>query len=337
MYQQTKNFRENPNGPTAGKGAGQTSKGSHVGGTTPTQPPPHLDPQERLLQSTLALTNCPVCYKLFVLSSDKQRLGASVECNLCGVLPKEHQKSVRQQQIRIVQATVTNSPPTPSDMTETDGVQHQMTEGTIQDESMGIPQNADAKQAQAGATNTGPTHDVTSTPKHALNEASIYEESDDDEQDGQGEETVEFDTPWLTAALDNLDDKWARRWTALQDQLSKDAVTNKSELKKIREAQVKGTAATVALAMLTNTRLDSVEANQRTIMKAQDEQKQALRATQEAVIADIEKQLKSTMKHFDTTEAHVMRPGNNNPNTYAQKAAQPPRNTTEPPNPYQRT
>lgn len=137
----------------------------------------------------------------------------------------------------------------------------------------------------------------------------------------------------MTAALDKLDERWMERWGTLHDQMKKDASANRNEIRKLRDAQTRGTGATETLTKLTKVRFDSVEANQRTIMKTQDDQMQALQATQKAVIDDINKKLEATLNHMSTDMAPGRGPAHRDPTTYAQKAAQPPRNDTEPPQP----
>lgn len=80
-------------------------------------------------------------------------------------------------------------------------------------------------------------------------------------------------------------------------------------------------------------RLDSMEANQRTIMRNQDEQKRDLVKTQKTAFDDIGLQIKSTLKQFNETAAQGARIGISDPNTYDHKAAQPPRNNDKPPQP----
>lgn len=119
-------------------------------------------------------------------------------------------------------------------MTNKNRVPHQTTGGTEQDESMGIVQNLEATRAHQGKTGTGPTHDMKFTPTNTTDEEVIYDDVYDFEQGG---ETVEFDAPWFTAALYKIESKWGESWTSPQDQLKKDAASNKSEMRNIREAQ----------------------------------------------------------------------------------------------------
>lgn len=68
-------------------------------------------------------------------------------------------------------------------------------------------------------------------------------------------------------------------------------------------------------------------------MKTQDDQIQALNETQKYVIDDINKKLEATLRHVSTKTAPDTRTVHRDPTTYARKAAQPPRNNTEPPQP----
>lgn len=81
-------------------------------------------------------------------------------------------------------------------------------------------------------------------------------------------------------ALYKLDAKWAGRWTSLQNEVSI-----------LKGGQNRNLTATENLEKLTATRLDTVEANQREILRAQDDHKTAIRAMQLSVISEIEETL----------------------------------------------
>lgn len=193
---------------------------------------------------------------------------------------------------------------------------------------MGVTDQTVTHQPQQGATSAGTSHNTAPYPTKATDDDKIYEVEEDDES-YQVDEAVEFDAPWLTAALDKLDDKWEERWTNLKEHLKRDATTSRNELREIRDAQTKGTAATESLARLTSTSFDSIEANQRTITKTQDDQRQALQAAQKAVISDIEQKLLSTLQHLNNEPTRAAGPDTRNPNTYAHKASQPSRHDND--------
>lgn len=109
--------------------------------------------------------------------------------------------------------------------------------------------------------------------------------------------------------------------------MKRDTEFNRSELHGIREAQKKNASNTETLAKLTGVRFD---ANQRTILRTQDEHKTALEQAQQAVIADIEKKLTREMQQVIAVAGNHTVPNPTNQDTYAQRAARPPPNNNPP-------
>lgn len=143
-------------------------------------------------------------------------------------------------------------------------------EDTAKDESMGITSQAKPTEHEiAGATHIpNPEPVTTQTSEDAGN---VYEDDDEVGSDPGHETAEEFDAPWLTAALDDLDAKWGRSFDTLQNHLSKDTTANRNELRKIWKAQHKHNNTMDRLTKLIGARFDAVEANQRTILRSQDE------------------------------------------------------------------
>lgn len=89
---------------------------------------------------------------MFVLSRDKHRTGYRVECKLCGILSQELQQSVRNRQIKIVCATITDTPTPNISMADNEDIAKQTAEGTTKDETMGVASQGPNDNPDNGTT-----------------------------------------------------------------------------------------------------------------------------------------------------------------------------------------
>lgn len=254
-------------------------------------------------------------------------------CSNYGILPIDQQQVARRKQVAIIHTVVTDKSDTPpmqrgpiSDMTNTTEAQ-QVPEGTEHDVTMG----AVDQTAEAGySTNTNPTQNIGQEP--ATHEKLEYGGATQDYEDisEQGDEEEETDAPWLTAALNNLDDRWVERFRALQEQLTKDNSANRKEFQKIKEALVHNAETIDSLIKASDHRFDKLEVNQQKILETQAEQKSSLHLFKQEILSDIESKLTSTVRHLSQTKGTTVQRGPTPHDSYARKAAQPPPNPNEP-------
>lgn len=111
-----------------------------------------------------------------------------------------------------------------------------------------VPAAAENSPSQ-GTTEVDPGTQDTQ-PKQDLEdmEGDDYPTDDEDGLDQDAHKQEEYDTQWLTAALDELYSnlnpihllKWVKRWEEMQQQMEKDNSGLRAEMREIKEPNSKG-------------------------------------------------------------------------------------------------